>query len=378
MYKQQHSVLERLESRRHFSATLTTASLAGTDPALATATVQMSAKAVPTVNFVGQYETVAGQTLFDLSLIPVGTTLGSYNGQMIANGVATKFTAKESTSNVLSGTIGTRAFTATLSAKTLTLTYTKSNTKLVLAQVSTTPATTPPVLTKYTSALFDYVKPASWSESQSASGIVIHSPDGTQQVGLEGSVANGIYSLSSIASAEVKAGATVLFSKVLVNQSTLTTAHQVGVGMITFTHNGVTYASAQEIETYIYFNKGTYNAQKKTYSGVTLTEIYEASAPRTTWVGNNATLIYMMTSIKPGSSLTTGSTPKGSKPVAFSNTGLIDPGVAGPWSGNGLFNAYYVSNYYATAEGNLLMFETLEQQEAIDAQVNEFCKYLTS
>ena len=111
---------------------------------------------------------------------------------------------------------------------------------------------------------------------------------------------------------------------------------------------------------------------------MTLTEIYEASAPRTTWVGDNATMIYMMTSIKPGASLITGKAPAGSKPIAFSNVGLVDPGVVGPWSGSGLFNAYYISSYYDIAEGNLLTYETLEQQAAIDAQVNQFCKYLTS
>jgi hypothetical protein len=361
MAKRSNAFVERLDPRRLMSST-------------------------GTVDFAGQYEIVKTGILYDVN-ITAGSSAGSYTGTVSSDGAAVTFSGTEPPSGVLAGQLNTSsgevAFTATLSSKTLIVTYTATQKQVGLTQVSTTPAPVQPALESYTGSFLNYLKPADWTESQSASGIVMESRDKTEQVGAVGTVTEGANNLAAVASAEESAGATLIYGKVLGKKSTSTEVFQSGVALITFGYKHTTYASAEAVEIYTLPKEGSYDAKTKTYSGVTLTEIYEATAPKADFVDDSSTLLYMLKSITPNSTLTsTGSAPAGSKKVAFTNPGLVDPGTPGitskSSSADGLFNSLYKSNYYDIEEGNLLNYETAEQLAAVNSQVDSFCNFLTS
>jgi hypothetical protein len=341
------------------------------------------------VNFTGQYEVVKSGILYDVNL--TAGSAGTYTGTVWANGTVAPLTGTESASGVLSGHIDTSlgevAYSAALSGKALTVTYIASGREVGLLQTSTTPATEQPALVSGSGSLLTYLKPANWTVTQSASGMMLRSHNKTEQVGVLGTVTEGTSTLASIASAEESAGVKLIYGKVLAKKSTSTETFQSGVALVTFDYKGTAYAAAEAVETYTYTRKGTYDAKTKTYSGVTLTEIYEASAPKAEFINDNSFLLYMMTSIKANSTLTTGSTPAGAKKAALSNPGLIVPGITPSTTkkgktkatpADGLYNSLYKNNYYDTAEGDLLQYESLEQQAAVDSSVNEFCNELLS
>jgi hypothetical protein len=348
------AVIERLDSRRLMSST--------------------------SVDFAGQYEVVKSGALYDVN-ITASATPGTYTGNLWSDGVEAPLNGTESASGVLSGhidtTLGEVAYAATLSGKSLTVTYIASGKQVGLLQVSTTPAPAHPTFQSVTGSLLSYIKPADWTASKSSSGLLLQSADKTQQVGVVGTVTEGTSTLASIAKTEEAAGAKLIYGKVLAKKSTSTEAFQSGVALITFDKNGTTYATAEAVETYTELNRGTYNAKTKKYGGITLTEIYEATAPKAEFINDNSTLLYMLTNIKASSTLTSaGSVPKGAKKAALTNTGLIAPGTPGSTSkskksSNALYNSLYKNSYYDIAEGDLLQYETLESEAASDASFEE-------
>jgi SdrD B-like domain len=291
--------------------------------------VLIGEKAVPTTNFVGEFEEYYEDQLIVVDVRPVGTGLGSYNGDIVTNGVDLKFTGTESPSNVLSGGVstpkGTVAFNATLSGKTMTVTYpSEVGVKDQLKRVSRTPAPAPPTLHSYTGSLFDYVAPSNWTVNQSDYGIVITSSDRTEQVGFIGTIANGVFGIEDVANSEAAAGAKFLSSKVLINQYVSASEYvQAGQATFTFTHAGTTYASAQLIETLTYYGSKTQ----------TLTIIYDVTAPAVQFPADSSTLIYMLSQIK----LKAGAAAAfvHVKPAQDDGSGYYDPGVSGDWSSSG-------------------------------------------
>ncbi len=232
--------------------------------------------------------------------------------------------------------------------------------------MSVTPAAVP-ALKNYKGTLLSYSKPASWTATQSSSGISIQSPDKTVQVGVIGQLSSQGVTLASIASAEKNAGATIVYAKVLSSKSTATLAFQSGAALVTFESKGVEYVGAELVEIYTLPKKG-----------VSLTEIYEAVAPKSQFVADAPTMLSVLKSIKPTKSLTSVTTPpKGSKSIGFTNPGLSVPGTKTTSKSKGLFNSYY-SDYYATQETELLLAETQAQQAASDASFNEFDAELRS
>jgi hypothetical protein len=337
----------------------------------------MTATSLP--SYAGQYETIKGGAIYDLNLT-AGSTVGSYTGTVSSNQTVDPVTAAEESSGVLDAVAQTSSgnvdFTASLSGKDLIITYIASGKQVGLLQVSTTPAPAQPTLESFTGSYLNYLAPANWTATQSSSGLLLQSPDKTAQVGVVGVVTEGSVTLSSIASAEQAAGVKLLYGKVLASKTTAKEVFQSGAAIVTFTAKGTTYVGFEAVETYTLPNKGTYDAKTKKYSGVTLSEVYEAAAPKAEFVNYNSTLLYMLKNIKPSSNLTSGTVPKGAKKAPLSNTGLSVPGTPGSTkkskkAANALFNNVYANNYYDIAEGDLLQYETLESEAVSDAAFNE-------
>jgi hypothetical protein len=331
------------------------------------------------VDYAGQYEIVKSGVLYDVNITKTATA-GTYTGTLWADGAQAPFNGTESNSGILSGhidsSLGEVAYAASLSGKSLTVEYLATGKEVGLFQVSTTPAPAHPTLESYTGSLFTYIKPADWTASESSSGLLLQSHDKTEQVGVVGTLTEGTATLSSIAKAEEAAGVKLLYGKVLAKKSNSTEAFQSGVALVTFDKNGTVYASAEAVETFTELKKGTYDAKTKKYSGITLTEVYEATAPKAEFINDNSTLLYMLTNIKASTTLTSGTTPKGAKKAALTNTGLIAPGTPGSTSkskksSNALFNSLYKNSYYEEGETELLDYETLQSEEAADASFEE-------
>lgn len=334
------------------------------------ATLLIGEKAVPTLNYVGEYEQYYNNALIVVDVRPVGSVIGNYSGDIWSDGEDLKFTATESAANALAGHATgngqTVAFNATLSGKTLTVSYPTLGGKDVLTLVDPTPAPTPPSLYSYTGSIFNYVKPSNWNVTENSYGILITSPDGMQQVGFIGSVANGEYGINDVAQAEANAGARFLHTTVLKDGYVSSTEYvQAGEAVLTFVHNGVTYGSAQLIE--------TFNFATGPSSVVTLTEIYEVTAPKAQWVADSPTLIFMLGSIAlhPSTAIATAAK-RQITPFLSYGLGFYDPGVYGDWSSSGGFD--YSSDPYLYDEQSSLAYSS----SSFDTECDNFDSYILS
>lgn len=253
------------------------------------------------LNFAGEYAAFDSGHVLAVN-IRHGSTATSYSGDVDTAGSDVQFTASENSSNVLGGSLATSPkatpFTATLSGKTLTLSYTGTSTKYTLYLVNPTPGAIPPALVSHSTSEFKYSEPSSWKVSQGSDGILLSSSDGTEQVGVFATEANGIYTASQIAASEKSHGATILTSSYLANGSVSSHEYkQAGIGLIEFSHSGTEYVSGQIIETLNYTGVGTYNAKTKTYSGETVALLFEVTATKAEFPGIAPTLINILTSI---------------------------------------------------------------------------------
>jgi hypothetical protein len=310
-------------------------------------------------NFGGEYVAFENGQVVAINIRP-GKAAANYTGDVDTAGVDLRFTARQSTPGTLSGNVvasGKRAaFSATLSGTTLTISYPSTSTTSTADQVSTTPAPLPPALVGHAKGGFQYKAPAGWTVSQGADGIVIASPNGTQQVALIATEADGAYTATQIAQSEVSAGATALSSSLLANGPVSSTEYkQAGIGLVQYTQKNKPYVSGQIIETLNFANAG---------SPQTVALIYEVTAPQAQFAGVCPTLINILTSIQRNSSPTAAKTTVAPKSHV--------PGTHGSWSTNAALSAEQ-DQYAATIEA-----ETLASQESIDSSVNSFCNFLTS
>jgi hypothetical protein len=311
-------------------------------------------------NFAGEYVAFDNGQILAIN-IRHAPGAANYTGDVDAAGVDMRFTAKESSSNVLSGNIIVSrkkvAFDATLNGTTLTLSYPSNSTTSVASQVSTTPAPLPPMLVNHTRTQFEFKAPAGWTASQGSDGIVISSPTGTEQVSVVATEASGIYTASQIANSEVASGGTVLSSSYLANGPVSSNEYkQAGIGLLEYTRNGKPYISGQIIETLNFSGVGT--------GGATVSLIFEVTAPKAQFAAACPTLINMLASIQ------LNSNSKVAKTTVHSKSHV--PGTSGNWSSNAAFAAEE-GQYAATIEA-----ETLSSQASINSSVNSFCNFLTS
>jgi len=311
-------------------------------------------------SFAGEYVAFASGQIVAVNIRPVGHA-GNYTGDVDTAGVDKRFTARESSSNVLSGNIvaaGKKvAFDATLNGTTLTVSYPSNSTTSVVSQVSTTPAPLPPALASHAHGQFAYKSPGGWTVSQGSDGIVISSPNGAEQVSVLATEADGNYTATQIAASEVASGGTVLTSSFLANGAVSSTEYkQAGIGLLQYTSKGKPYVAGQIIETLNFASAGT--------SGTTVALLFEVTAPQAQFAGVCPTLINVLSSIQPNSSA------KPAKTTVQSKSHV--PGTHGSWSSNAAFSAE--EDQYAAA----IDAETLSSEESIDSSVNSFCDYLTS
>jgi hypothetical protein len=201
------------------------------------------------ISFAGEYVAFAGGQIVAVNIRPVGHS-ANYTGDVDTAGVDRRFTAGESSSNVLSGNVvvsGKKtAFDAALSGTTLTVSYPSNSTTSVVSQVSTTPAPLPPALASHAHGQFAYKSPAGWTVSQGSDEIVISSPNGTEQVSVLATEADGNYTATQIADSEVASGGTVLTSSFLANGPVSSTEYkQAGIGLLQYTSKGKPYVAGQ-------------------------------------------------------------------------------------------------------------------------------------
>ena len=182
------------------------------------------------------------------------------------------------------------------------------------------------------------------------------SRNGTEQVGVFATEADGVYTSTQIADSEVAAGGTLLSSRLLANGLVTSTEYkQAGIGTLQFTQNGTQYVSGQIIETLNFANGA---------GGETVTLLYEVTAPKAEFPAACPTLIDMLTSVQRNPAAKAG------KSTVQSKTHV--PGTSGNWSSSAAY-AKTEDQYAAAIEE-----ETLESQESIDSSVDSFCDYLTS
>lgn len=317
-------------------------------------------------SFAGEYVTFENNHVLAINIRPKSAA-NSYTGDVDSSGVDSRFTATESSAGVLTGKIsasGKRVpFDATLSGTTLTFSY--SSVSIDASQVSATPAPLPPALARHSRSEFKYSAPGNWKISVGSDGIVMSSPNGTEQVGVIATVADGVYTASQIANSEVAGGGTILSSKYLADGLVSSTEYkQAGIGELQFTSNGTPDVSGQIIETLNFAGVGTYDSQTGKYSGETVTLLFEVTAPKAQFAAACPTLIDMLTSVQPNSAAKPAKTPVQSKSHV--------PGLSGNWSSSAAF-AKDEDEYAATIEA-----ETLSSEDSIDSSVDSFCDFLTS
>ena len=310
-------------------------------------------------SFAGEYVAFASGQILAINIRPAPGA-GNYTGDVDTAGVDMRFTAKESSSGVLSGNIiasGKKVpFDATLDGTTLTVSYPSTSSTSVAQQVSATPAPLPPALVSHTHTEFEYKAPAGWTVSQGSDGILISSPTGTEQVSVIATEADGIYTASQIADSEVTSGGTVLSSSYLANGPVSSSEYkQAGIGLLQYTRNGKPYVAGQIIETLNFSGTG---------SGTTVALLFEVTAPQAQFAAACPTLINMLTSIQLNSAAKVGKTTVQPKSHV--------PGTSGSWSSNAAFAAEE-DQYAATIEA-----ETLSSEDSIDSSVDSFCDFLTS
>ncbi len=314
------SSVEKLESRTLFATTPIPLELSG--------------------QYVGSYQGL----LYEVDLRHPATNKISYSGDLVASGIDLKLTGTESAKSVLTGTIKDvygklQKFTATLKGKVLTVV--EGGETSYLTKVSGTPAPPPPTLYARKGRKFSYESPSGWRTSESTQGLVIASPDGTQQVGLVGGVSLGVFGTQTIIAAEAKAGGKFLVRKGLKNGWIGTGLYeQQEADLYTFVYRGTTYASAEIVTTITNYYAGTYNYNTGSYSGETLALIEVITAPKAQFTVDSVTLGNMLSSIR---TLAPAAGPKAAGPKAaavhpYASGGFYDPGVYGDWSDTGGFD----------------------------------------
>lgn len=222
--------------------------------------------------------------------------------------------------------------------------------------MSATPLINEPLVPQ-TAGQFQVSAPASWTVKHGSDGILMTSRDGSEEVGLLATVANGAFTASQIVKAEVNAGGEVLAGKVLANG--LVSKHefkQAGIALVEFQKNGTDYVTGEVVET-LNFATGPKSVK-------TVTLLAEMTAPKANFAADAHTMVDMLKSVHQH-----GFAKPHSAPV-HSNTSV--PGLSGSWSNNPAMIAVE-RQYTAQIEA-----ETLFSEESIDASCDSFCDYLTS
>ena len=335
----------------------------------------MSTTPVAPVDLSGQYVGSYNHILYEVDLRHSATVKTSYTGDLVVEGIDLKLTATEAANGVLTGTIigvdgKPDKFTSTLKGKILTTKDVAGTT--TLTKISSTPAPAPPTLYAGKGKEFSYSAPKGWIVSQGTGGILITSPDRTQQVGLIGGVSLGVFGSGTIVAAETKAGDKFLSRKSLKTGWISSSQYeQQEIDLYTFVYKGLTYATAQLVTTVADFAAGAYNPQTGTYSGETLTLIALITAPKAHYTVDSVTLGNMLANIR-----TTAPAAKTHALVATGNqsglSGFYDPGVYGDWSDTGGFD--YSSDPYLYDEQSSLAYSSA----AFDDSCAAFDEYILS
>jgi hypothetical protein len=341
-----------------------------------------------TPDFAGEYVKWYDNSLIVTDIRHVGSNALQYTGDIVTNGVDAPCTMTENAGGVLTGKCtfpnGTvHKFKATVSGNTLTAVWPSDNETDVVQKVSFAPAPAAPKLAAQTGKMFSYMAPSNWTVTESNFGILIQSPDGTQQVGYIAATAPGDYDATSIVQAEKNGGTKFISSQLL--DSGWTTAGGVYVyrqdsqSLTTFTHNGTVFVSGQMITTMTNPLTGTYNPATKTYGGETLTMMAEITAPAALFIADFPITTYMLSSIKPLGLSAASQFGKAMGAMEIMQPmqwwdywpGFYDPGIEGDWAYAGGFDygGDLGSDPWLEAEQGSMAYSS----DVMDESVDNFC-----